>query len=179
MPRYLPPVLTRDDLPEAELCAARLDGEVFELGECFWPVDTFEGAAERGASLAAVLPRRLIAERLTAAWVHGAVSSLPRPLQLAVDTSARYRSPGERVELREVVLEAGDTEVHGGLTVTSPRRTVIDLARFSAGFGDAERMIVAALAAVGGFELADVVEHLQHRRHLPGKLRAAQRLRTA
>ncbi|MCU1403664.1 MAG: hypothetical protein JWM70_1988, partial [Microbacteriaceae bacterium] len=32
-------VLCRIDLPEAELQAARLDGEVYAVSECFCPID--------------------------------------------------------------------------------------------------------------------------------------------
>lgn len=180
MTRLLPLVLSRFDLPEAELHAARLDGELFAIDECFGPVDLAPQASLRAASLAAILPSRLIAEQRTAAWVLGALLDPPAQHQLCADSGARYRFAGAaRFRVREVVLDADDVTMIGGLRVTTPLRTAIDLARFCAEFGEAEAAIVAGLARIGGFDLPDATAGLERRRHLPGKVRAAQRLRAA
>jgi len=180
MTRLLPLVLSRFDLPEAELHAARLDGELFAIDECFGPIDLAPQASLRAASLAAILPARLIAEQRTAAWVLGALLDPPVQHQLCADTAARYRFAGAaRFTVREVVLEPDDTSVLAGLRVTTPLRTAIDLARFCEEFGEHEADIVAELARTGGFELPGAIAGLERRRHLPGKVRAAQRLRAA
>ncbi|MCY7326110.1 MAG: type IV toxin-antitoxin system AbiEi family antitoxin [Microbacteriaceae bacterium] len=180
MTRLLPLVLSRFDLPEAELHAARLDGELFAIDECFGPIDLAPQASLRAASLAAILPARLIAEQRTAAWVLGALLDPPAQHQLCADTAARYRFAGAaRFTVREVVLEPDDTSVLAGLRVTTPLRTAIDLARFCEEFGEVEADIVAELARTGGFELPGAIAGLERRRHLPGKVRAAQRLRAA
>ena len=44
--------LPGDRLSRAELCAARLDGDVVEIGEAYAPADLVETAALRIASLA-------------------------------------------------------------------------------------------------------------------------------
>lgn len=180
MTRLLPLVLSRSDLPEAELHAARLDGELFAVDECFSPIDLAPQASLRGASLAAILPVRLIAEQRTAAWVFGALLDPPAQHQLCANTAARYRFAGAaRFTVREVVLDEADTTVLGGMRVTTALRTAIDLARFCERFGEAESRIVAGLQAAGGFTLHDAIAGLERRRHLPGKVRAARRLRTA
>jgi len=180
MTRLLPLVLSRFDLPEAELHAARLDGELFAIDECFGPIDLAPQASLRAASLAAILPARLIAEQHTAAWVLGALLDPPARHQLCADSAARYRFAGAaRFTVREVVLDSDDTTVLGGLRVTTALRTAIDLARFCAEFDAAEEEIVAGLARIGRFDLTGAIAGLERRRHLPGKVRAAQRLRAA
>ncbi|GAB3131344.1 type IV toxin-antitoxin system AbiEi family antitoxin [Marisediminicola antarctica] len=180
MTRLLPLVLSRFDLPEAELHAARLDGELFAIDECFGPIDLAPHASLRAASLAAILPARLIAEQRTAAWVLGALLDPPAQHQVCADAAARYRFAGAaRFTVREVVLDSDDTAVLGGLRVTTPLRTAIDLTRFCAEFGAAEEEIVAGLARIGRFDLPAAIAGLERRRHLPGKVRAAQRLRAA
>ena len=177
MARLLPRMLTRFDLPEAELSAARLDGELFTLDECYWPTDTFETPHERAASLRAILPPRLIAERMTAAWIYGAIACPPTPLEVCADTAARYRSVGlSRCDIREVVLDQGDVVWLGGLAVTSPARTILDIARCAQVFGAAERAVVSRVAAAAGVEIEAVIAALRSRRHLPGKLATLGRL---
>ena len=180
MTRLLPLVLSRFDLPEAELHAARLDGELFAIDECFGPIDLAPQASARAASLAAILPARLIAEQRTAAWVLGALLDPPAQHQLCADTAARYRFAGSaRFTVREVVIDPTETVVVEGLRVTTALRTAIDLARFCPEFGAAEEDIVAGLARIGGFGLPGAIAGLERRRHLPGKVRAARRLQAA
>jgi hypothetical protein len=170
-------VLCGNDLPEAELQAARLDGELYAVGECFSPIDVISDRALRGRSLSLVLPRRVIAEQLTAAWVLGATPLAPHPHQLCADVGARVRSPGTgRANVREVVIAEAELITFGGLRVTTPLRTVIDLARF-ADFGDRERDVVRSLMAMGGFGVDACEAAMNRRRNLPGKARALSCIR--
>jgi hypothetical protein len=171
-------VLCRNDLPEAELQAARLDGEVYAVSECFCPIDVLADRHHRGRSLSLVLPRRVIAEQLTAAWVLGAIPFPPRRHQLCADVGARVRSPDTvRASVREVVIEEAEILSFGGLRVTTPLRTVIDLARFSPDFGEYEREVVRSLMAMGGFGTDDCDTAMNRRRNLPGKAKAQERIR--
>jgi len=180
MSRLLPAVLSRRDLPLAELHAARLDGELFAIDDCFGPVDVPEQSVLRAASLSAILPPRLIAEQRSAAWVLGSMLNPPARHQLCVDTRARYRcADAPRFAVREVVLDGGETLVIGGLRLTTPLRTALDLARFCDPFGNEEAAIVVSLGAVGRFGAEEVMADLARRRHLSGKVRAADRLRAA
>lgn len=170
-------VLSPRDLPEAELRAARLDGEVFAVGSCFCPIDEIEGPGHRAGSLIASLPAPLIADRRTAAWVHGACRSAPHPVELCADIGARrHRVPSSEWDIREVVIAEEEITVIHGLLVTVPLRTAIDLARFSPDFGPAERGIVRSLGHRGGFGYERCAAEIESRRNLPLKRRALERL---
>ncbi|GAA1774110.1 hypothetical protein [Agromyces lapidis] len=126
----LPQVLGTDDLPLAELCAARIDGELFVIDEGWAPVDEPELPSTRAAAAALRVPRRLIIERLSAAWVHGALDVPPRTAQFCVplhDRVAVVSSP--RTSVREVVIDSGDVLELGGARCTTPSRTAFDLLR--------------------------------------------------
>ena len=169
----LPSVLSAHDLPAPELYAARLDGDLFAIDACFSPVDEIEQPRHRAAALRAGLSDRLIAEQFSAAWVWGALDAAPAHHQFCVATGARVsHSPARWMTLREVVIEDSEIIDLDGALVTSPTRTVVDLARFGAEFDlrVIERLICAgaslahARAAVGG------------RRNLPNKHLALDRL---
>jgi hypothetical protein len=176
----LAPVLHVGDLPLAELHAARLDGELVALDEAFAPIDQADDALARARSLARACPPRLVAEQRTAAWIWGAIVDPPARHQLCSSASARARPPAPlRCIVREVVIDTDETVVLAGLRVTTPLRTVTDLARFSAAFGDEEARIVRALLATGALALDDCRAALERRRNLPAKRLAWQRLRDA
>ena len=78
--------------------------------------------------------------------------------------------------VREVVIDSSEFSWLGGIRVTTPLRTAIDLARFSIAFGAEEREIVARLAESGRFRLSDVTEAIERRRNLPRKRLALTRL---
>lgn len=170
-------VLSRYDLPDPELQAARLDGELFALDECFCPIDELEQTHHRAASLSLLIPARVIAEQHSAAWVYGAIPFAPPVHEVCVDTRARQRPvPLSRLLVREVVIDPADVFIVDGLRVTTPLRTILDLARFSDSFGDDEACIVIELMRVARIATADCEEALNRRRNLPGKRRALQRL---
>ncbi|HAM25445.1 MAG TPA: hypothetical protein DCP11_01745 [Microbacteriaceae bacterium] len=177
MSQRLPRVLSREHLPLAELMAARLDGEVYAVDECFSPLDEFEAAPQRALALLASFPRRLIAEQHTAAWVLGARPSPPAIHQFCVSIAARTRPTiALRLAVREVVIEDSDLLDVCGLPVTTPLRTAVDLARSAAIFGDRESRLVADLMHIGGFGVPSCIETLNRRRNLPDKRVALERL---
>ena len=195
MTGILAPVLTPDDLPLAELCGARLDGEVYALGDSWCPVDEADGPVARALAAGLLVPGRAIAERMTAAWVYG-LAPEPHRHHFCVDLGARtHVPPSPRLQLREVRCRPDETLVIAGLRVTTPLRTVIDLARSpgpdvsrrdwsgtdSTGT-DSEPGLVALLAALlrfGGFADARAAEHLCRRQNLPHKVIALARLERA
>ncbi|MEP6480534.1 MAG: type IV toxin-antitoxin system AbiEi family antitoxin [Rhodoglobus sp.] len=177
MSQRLPHVLSGHDLPLAELLAARLDGELFRVDECFAPVDEIEQPTHRAGALSAILPERLIAEQRSAAWVWGALDTPPARHELCVVAGTRTRSPGVSwMRLREVVIEPGELTTIGGLQLTTPLRTVVDLARFSANFGEAEELIVQRLLHAHGLTRQQCLDDLERRRNLPNKRQALARL---
>ncbi|MBH0009269.1 hypothetical protein [Salinibacterium sp. SWN1162] len=173
----LPSVLSAYDLPLAELQCAALDGELYALDSCFCPIDEFDTIHLRARALAVVLDPRIIAERMTAAWVWAATLHPPVNHELCVAIGARTRPPSSlRAVLREVVIDADDIDTISGVSVTSRLRTVIDLARFSESFGPRESAAVSTLMADGAFGYEECAAVLNARRNLPQKRLALTRL---
>lgn len=176
----LSPVLSTRDLPFEELQAARLDGEVFAVDECFTPIDQHQQLVLRALALRTMVPTRLIAEQRTAAWIMGMTSRPPAVHQLCVSSTARVRAPASpRLSVREVVINDDEVMEISGLRVTNPLRTVIDLARFSTDFGDRERALAVGLMRLGVFTAEDCRAEMDRRTNLPGKHAAYRRLRDA
>lgn len=176
MPR-LAPVLTSDDLPEAELRAAVLDGELFAFRNSYCPIDEIESACHRAMALATSMPLRVIAERRTAAWVYGLCDEPPAPLEVCTDIRSRTKTaPRTGLLVREVVIDEHELIRIGGLCLTTPLRTAVDLARFQPDFRADERKLILALSLLGGFGLDACVDAINSRRNLPNKHRALERL---
>ncbi|MFJ6652327.1 type IV toxin-antitoxin system AbiEi family antitoxin [Microbacterium sp. NPDC091313] len=142
-------------LSSAELTAACLDGDLVALGSGFVPADVAESPWLRAASLGELLGESLAAVRLTAAWVHGAIDRLPhRPCVQRAVPHRLHRLSDPRVCYHDVRLDGADLLHMGGVRVSSPARTIADLARFDdAGHPEAlrawcERDPDAAAAAV-------------------------------
>jgi hypothetical protein len=62
------------------------------------------------------------------------------------------------------------------MRVTTVLRTIADLVRFPAEFGEAERSVVRNLLELGGYTASDCEPEFTGRRNLPGKRRALARL---
>ena len=117
-------------LSPAELSAARLDGDVVELGEAYIPADAVETRALRAGSLSGILGDTLAATHLSAAWVHGALDEPPaRHTVQRGGSRRRHQVFGRRVVYRDPAVPADDLWRVGGVLVTSPPRTLADLAR--------------------------------------------------
>jgi hypothetical protein len=180
MTSRLSPILSRSEFPGPELDALRLDGEVFRLDDCTVPVDEIPGPHLRAAVLASELPPRLIVEQHSAAWVWGAVADPPLRHEVCADTAARTRPAlGAHLRVREVVIAHEDLAVLAGVSVTTPLRTVIDLARFVVEWTDSESRICSELMRIGDFRAADCAQAMNRRRNLPNKRMALARLTAA
>ena len=173
----LSPVLHRSDFPVPELRALVLDGEAYQVGDCIAPVDELAGPIQRAAALAAELPARLIAEQHSAAWVWGAQPHPPHRHEVCADITARARpAVGAPLSVREVVLLHEDTSLLAGLSVTTPMRTAIDLARFVPLWDDTETDIVRALLSLAGVGVIECARVMNRKRNLPNKRIALERL---
>lgn len=173
-----PLVLSSSELPLAELCAARLEGELFDLAGGFCPPDTPVTSSTRAAAVAAGRPARLIAELHTAAWIHGVQPEEPAVPQFCTSTAHRVKASPSRLEvrLREVVIDDDELVLLGGRQVTAPLRTAVDLARSAELFDGRVSLVVLKLLRLGAHTLDDCVEQLDRRRNLPGKRRSLRRL---
>ncbi len=114
----------------AELSAACLDGHLVGLGEGYIPADAVETAALRAGSLVELLGDSLAASHLSAAWIHGALPDPParHTVQRCVPHRLHHVF-GRRIVYRELRVEDADLHRIGGVLVTSPARTLADLAR--------------------------------------------------
>jgi hypothetical protein len=175
----LPSVLTKEDFPDAELQALRLDGEAFELtiAGCYAAVDEIVGTSHRALALSKLIHPRLVAELQTAAWIYGLIESAPQPHTLCADLASRI-SGRTLIEwgAREVSFSEGDLVTIAGMTVTTPRRIINDLVRFKEDFTPADETLVRRLLEFGGIEIIDCLRALDGMVHLTHKRRAAERL---
>jgi hypothetical protein len=119
------------ELPLAELSSARLDGELYALGDSWRCIDDPDNLITRAGTLRLVAPERAVAERFSASWIYG-LSPEPAQHQFCIDITARVHvAPQPRLQLREVDCAVEHTVQLGGLSVTTPVRTVTDLARYT------------------------------------------------
>ncbi|MFC5931491.1 type IV toxin-antitoxin system AbiEi family antitoxin [Cryobacterium melibiosiphilum] len=124
----LPSILSATDLPIAALCGARLDGEVYPLGDFWCLVDENDGPITRARATSMLVSVAVAAERATAAWIYG-LTPEPARHELRLDSRARkHVQPSVRVRVREVRDPFADTVDIGGVPVTTPLRTAVDLA---------------------------------------------------
>lgn len=163
-----------DRLSLAELTAARLDGDVVELGEAYIPADAVETRSLRAGSLTGVLGDTLAATHLSAAWIHGAIPDPPakHSVQRAVQRRLS-RDPARHLVYRDLMVDRRDLATIGGVFVTTTIRTLVDVSRV-----DDERHERAARALVDMDEdLADRAIERLNAGSLPHKRRALALLR--
>ncbi|MFF2369471.1 hypothetical protein [Agromyces sp. NPDC058110] len=173
----LPSVLGTDDLSIAELCAARIDGDLFALADAWAPIDEPDLPALRALAVAHGARRDLIVERMSAAWVHGACVSLPRRAQFCVPADARISiisDPG--IVVREVRLSDDEVTLIGGVRCTTVVRTAFDLLRDPT-TDDLEAIDAVAMLLTEHPALeAEVRERLDTTTRVPFTARASSRL---
>ena len=167
MSRRLQSVLSSVDLPAAELWAARLDGQLFRLGDCFMPIDEVQQPIHRARvvySAVSVLPgsdSRMIAEQRSAAWIWGALDVAPIRHQFCVGVNSRTGRDLSRIAVvREVVIDAREITMVGDFRVTTALRTVIDIARFSERFDAEEQRTVSILMRESSITLDECIAEM-------------------
>jgi hypothetical protein len=173
--------VTSDDWPEVELRAAVLAGELVPVGACWAsPVEPQTPSLRAAAAAWTLRDARLIAGTRTAAWIWGATSRPPTPLEAAISLQARVHVDAG-VLLREVVIDPADLVRLDPLRVTAPSRTAIDLLRTpntgERTFGAAEAEAVQGLIAIGAVTVAEVEDRLCGLGTIPMVRQASRRLR--
>lgn len=177
MPRSTAVFLPDHRLSASELqCAAR-DGELVSLGEGYVSIDAPDTPFIRAASLSpVVLDSRVIISDRSAAWVWG-WGAMPRTVSTCVSIAARIPSPDRRrLRAREVVIADGERVMLGDIAVTSPERTLVDLARHD-GERDLHELLARGLRE-SRFDLAHLFGALSDRTNL-SFVRSARRRLTA
>jgi hypothetical protein len=162
-------------LSEAELRAVVLDGEAISLGGVFVPIDIPVTALTRAAALCSpMLYSRIIISDSSAAWVWG-WGPQPSRVTTCVSIAARIPSPERRRwHAREVVIDDDEHVTLGGVPVTSPERTLLDLARHAP--DDSVVPLLAAGITARGLGKSDLVRILDRRPSVSYVVPARRRL---
>ncbi|MEG9247962.1 hypothetical protein V6S67_07680 [Arthrobacter sp. Soc17.1.1.1] len=169
----------------AELQAMRLDGLVhLVIGDSYLRSDFREDPATRSRSAVRSVPApmraRVALGRSTAAWIYGCA---PPPALISLVTDHRRRTtalpPFTPAVMHQVALGPFDVNLIGGVSVTTPLRTALDIAVHGE-----ERDAVPILRAISGTAALDcplrlVEAALVNAPRVPGKARALARLRAA
>ncbi|TGY37513.1 SAM-dependent methyltransferase [Microbacterium laevaniformans] len=135
-----------DRLSTAELSAARLDGDLVEVGEAYMPTDAVETRELRAGSLRPLMSAALALTRRSAAWVHGALAEPPVRHDVQRFSARRIHSVVDnRLVYRDVALRGEDVMAISGVAVTTPARTLADLVRDQCGGVDTAAEIAAVL----------------------------------
>ena len=135
----------------AELRAACLDGELVPFGAGYLPADAPTPPLVRATAIAPCIASSYAFVRLTAAWIHGATDepgdrwdvqrAVPWQTTRLVERGVRYR---------DQELPAEDALVLAGVTVSTPSRTLADLARDAVRDDRDARAAAIRLAACAG-----------------------------
>jgi hypothetical protein len=135
-----------DRLSGAELMAARLDGDVVEIGDAFMPADAVETRELRAGSLRPMAGSHLAITHESAAWVHGVLNEPPtrHSLQRCV-AARRHRLLDGGVRYRDLCLPERDGIRIAGVVVTTPVRTLVDVLRDRVLRDDDDPAVVEAL----------------------------------
>lgn len=171
-----PTLLDRHVLPLAELLSLCLDGQLYRVGESFAATDTPDTPALRARALAATVPRRTIAERATAAWIHGTRGTAPPRPQVCLDPSRRGTRLPVSVDGRQRTFQPGETCPIGPIAVTTPLRTAADLLLSTTSFDDAAALEVRHLLSLASMP-PDALRPYVPRTRRGGSVRAVQRIR--
>lgn len=173
----LPSVLSTDDLPLAELCAARIDGELIIIDEAWAPVDEPDLPALRASALSLRAPRALVIERFSAAWVHGAVPAPPHLAQFCVPRTSRVAViSAPRLVIREVSIDETDIIEFARVRCTTVARTGFDLLREPGHADPRPERVVAELCAGRPTLIAELRARLVDATRMPHRALALERL---
>ncbi|UTT54639.1 type IV toxin-antitoxin system AbiEi family antitoxin [Microbacterium maritypicum] len=116
-------------LSQSELSAARIDGHVVEVGDAYVPADLIEGPDVRASAIATLVRPGTAASGPTAAWIHGAGDAPPAVHHIRRCVERRIRAvTSSRLVFHDTVVPSSDLQRIGGVLVSTPMRTMLDLA---------------------------------------------------
>lgn len=116
-------------LSQSELSAARIDGHVVEVGDAYVPADLIEGPDVRASTIATLVRPGTAASGPTAAWIHGAGDAPPAVHHVRRCVERRIRAvTSSRLVFHDTVVPSSDLQQIGGVLVSTPMRTMLDLA---------------------------------------------------
>ena len=174
---------TEPRLTDTELRAAALDGELLPLGPSYLPLDApLDPRARLMAIAPALADERVIVAGRCAAWVWGWTESSCPTLCCCVSSRHRIPSTARRaLAAREVVIELDEIARIDGVAITTPLRTLVDLARLDEQ-NDLPLVLAAALqddSVTRGLSAERIDEALRRRPAAAHTRRARARVRRA
>ncbi len=174
-----------DIFSSEELQAMRIDGLVHRVcGQSYARADHHLDPASRAQSAMLCVPRSLrskvVLARQSAAWVYGC-SALPATVILVTDHRRRTTAlpPFSDALMHQVALGPCDVHLIGGVGVTAPLRTALDVAVHGHDAWTAPTLVRLATLPGLNCDLRLVVMALEAARRVPGKNRALARLQAA
>lgn len=170
-------LLTTADLPEVDLRAATLDGDLYAVGDAWAEIATVDDPRIRASSVTVLFERHVVAARDTAAWIWMASGTAPWQHHGIVPPDARHRDRTSRVAISEMVIADDEVVDLAGIRVTTPCRTALDIARSSTWTPGDERRVrhLIRTHAISAPQLRRLID--RHAR-LPNRVRAWARLRS-
>lgn len=174
-----------DIFSTVELQAMRIDGLLHRVcGDSYARADLHLDPLARAQSAILCVPEplrfKVALARQSAAWVYGC-ASLPGAVNLVTDHRRRTTAlpPFSDALMHQVALGPCDVTVMGGVGVTSPLRTALDVAVHGHESWALPSLIKLSTRPALGCDLVLVVRALEATRRVPGKNRALARLQTA
>lgn len=175
MTSALPALLTPAHLPFAELQSAALDGDVFRVDRAFCSVAEFDVPWRRALALSEPFGEEFVVAGRSAAWVWGALALAPLTHDAYGETRKGSHDVPTGMAVRAMHPLDADLIDFGGVRVTTPLRTVVDLVRGDA-FEESDAGTVRFLADEHSVDRASCEAVMERHKNLPHKRRARQRL---
>lgn len=164
--------------PAATLEAMRVDGLVASLGAgLYLPADSSCSLASRAEAFASLVPGWAVLGMEAAAWVHGGPLPSP-PFVLLAGEPIGPGGVGEGLRVVETPVLPGEVARVGGLRLTEPTRTAVDIARWGDGAlaREAFRWLVSGPTSVRDVRSVVLAQsRFPHNRKARDRLRALQR----
>lgn len=149
-----------------ELLALCLDGHLYRVGDAFATVETPDGPELRAHAFALSAPGWTVADRGSAAWIHGTRASPPPVPQVCVPPNRRGRVSSPMVDACHRILKPEEAVLLGPTRVTTPLRTAVDLASMPGRFDSANALEVRHLLALAGVTPAEFDQRLRASRRM-------------
>ena len=155
------PLLDSSVLPMVELLALCLDGHLYRVGDVFAPADAPDAPELRASAFGRSVSTWMVADRESAAWIHG-TRSVPPPLpQVCIPPHRRGGLAAAAVDACHRSLRPDETVSLGAVHVTTPLRTAVDLLSLPGTFDDQQALEVCHLLALAGMTPAETDARLR------------------